>query len=166
MAKPTPPARLRRLLLRVAGKLESLARQRAEARAEKDVEAKGLMQRIVEERFRRESTRSKGGLKWAPLAPSTVKRRGSAHPILRDSGQMKDMAWGAAAGTYRCDHDKMSWDVEDVGVEYAKWVEHGTPRMPPRHFFLTPNDPELEKADALAAKAIMAELNRLARGPA
>lgn len=41
---------------------------------------------IVEEQFETEGAR--GGSKWEGLAFSTIKKRGSAHPILIDSGDM------------------------------------------------------------------------------
>lgn len=68
---------------------------------------------------------------WAPLAPSTVKRRGSAHPILDDHSDLR-------ASLTRADGKGAVRTVEPhelfVGtdIDYAQYHQAGTSRMPRR----------------------------------
>jgi phage gpG-like protein len=68
---------------------------------------------------------------WAPLAPSTVRRRGTAHPILTDSGDLRaSLTQRDGKGSVR----RISDDEMFVGtdVDYAQYHQTGTRRMPRR----------------------------------
>lgn len=75
-----------------------------------------------------------GRPKWAPLAASTVRKRGSAHPILVRKRKLKRAAtqiniWSVSR-----------YDLEVTGldekVHYAKFHQGGTQFMPARPFML------------------------------
>lgn len=81
----------------------------------------------VAESFAREGS-PKGP--WAPLAKSTVRRRGSARPILQHTGQLRHSVtsdhgpdW-ALAGVLKSDR----------GRNVAAFLQQGTSRMPARPF--------------------------------
>lgn len=81
----------------------------------------------VEESFAREASPAGG---WAPLAESTVRKRGSAHPILQHTGQLRRSLvsehgpdW-AAAGVLKTER----------GNNIAAFLQEGTSRMPARPF--------------------------------
>src|SRR5687768_5844860 len=64
---------------------------------------------------------------WAALAPSTVRRRGSAHPILFESGRLQQSLTGTgAADAVR----RITSDSLEVGtsVPYARYHQRGTAR--------------------------------------
>jgi phage gpG-like protein len=77
---------------------------------------------------------SEGGFasgSWAPLAESTVRRRGSAGPILDDSGDLRrSLTQEGAKGSVR----QITSDSLFVGtdVDYAQYHQTGTSRMPRR----------------------------------
>lgn len=78
--------------------------------------------------FASEGGRSGG---WAPLAPSTVRSRGSAHPILFESGRLQQSL------TTRSSTDavrRITADSLEVGttVPWARYHQTGTARMPRR----------------------------------
>lgn len=68
---------------------------------------------------------------WAPLAPSTVRRRGSAHPILFQTGRLQQSLTSAGA---RDSVRRVTADSLEVGtsVPYARFHQQGTARMPRR----------------------------------
>ncbi len=83
----------------------------------------------IEENFQTE-----GHGAWEQLAPATALKRGSAHPILMETGQMREAATSPQA-----------WSVERSGssafasfnpdvTEYAKFHISGTSFMPVRDF--------------------------------
>jgi phage gpG-like protein len=68
---------------------------------------------------------------WDPLADSTVRRRGSAHPILDESSELRDsLTQDGAKGSIR----RITSDELFVGtdVDHAQYHQTGTPRMPRR----------------------------------
>jgi phage gpG-like protein len=84
---------------------------------------------IETRQFTSEGAFASGG--WAPLADSTVRRRGSAHPILDDHGDLRASLTDAAAkGAIR----DITSDSLFVGtdVDYAQYHQQGTSRMPRR----------------------------------
>jgi hypothetical protein len=126
---------------------------KATREAERQVNAMGMMEQIVGKRFARESTRSVGGSKWARLKPSTVARRGSAHPILDDTGSMRELAIMAVEGSYSI-VGPIGWDgLADV-AGIGAWHQYGTDRMPARPFLLDPNKAELAPADRMAGRML------------
>lgn len=67
-----------------------------------------------------------GGDPWAPLAASTVAQRGSAHPILDDTGALK----GAASRPVRhATPLTLELEVVDPKIHFH---QHGTRKMPRR----------------------------------
>jgi hypothetical protein len=169
MARVTDPryrARLRARLVAFAGAMDRLARNAVPARiinlVELRVNAMDMMERIIEARFRLQSSRSYGGRSWAPLAPETVRRKGSSQ-ILVDSGSMRQSAILAVAGTYQVGWDRIDWDVDQLIEDCASYHMTGTPNMPPRQFFLRPDRRELGPANAMAMRAARAEIRRAAR---
>lgn len=68
---------------RLDGKLDTLADRGSNLRPALDAAGDELLD-INRARFA-----SEGGGSWAPLRLSTVRKRGSAHPILDDSGDLK-----------------------------------------------------------------------------
>lgn len=84
---------------------------------------------IERAQFKSEGARGSGG--WAPLAPSTVAKRGSAHPILFETGALYDsLTKPGNKGAVR----NITADGMTVGttVPYARFHQHGTGRMPRR----------------------------------
>lgn len=84
---------------------------------------------IETRQFSSEGRFASGG--WAQLAESTVARRGSAHPILDDHGDLRASLTDAAAkGAIR----QITSDSLFVGtdVDYAQYHQQGTRRMPRR----------------------------------
>ena len=84
---------------------------------------------IERQQFTSEGGFASGG--WAPLADSTVRRRGSAHPILVEHGDLKASLTDAAAkGAIR----EITSDSLFVGtdIDYAPFHQRGTGRMPRR----------------------------------
>jgi phage gpG-like protein len=84
---------------------------------------------IETRQFSSEGGFASGG--WAPLADSTVQRRGSAHPILDDHGDLRASLTDAAAkGAIR----DITSDSLFVGtdIDYAQYHQTGTARMPRR----------------------------------
>jgi Phage virion morphogenesis family len=81
-----------------------------------------------QEQFTTEGGRASGG--WAALAPSTVKRRGSAHPILQVSGALMEELTKRSnvLVTDSFAHLSIPDDVE----EYGRYHQSGTSRMPQR----------------------------------
>ncbi len=95
--------------------------------------------------FRSEGTRSRA---WAPLAPSTVRQRGSAHPILDDTGTLRrSLTLPEAPDSVR----RLTATSLLIGteVEYARYHVTGTrnpdgtvrmPRRPPVALLPTDED--------------------------
>lgn len=106
----------------------------------------GLETRIIEERFRKE------GPGWASLSPATVKARGSAHPILRQTGALKAATLAVVRGTF--DPGRMDWPglVRRLRVSYGAALFKGTRSMPARRFLRNPTDRELAPATRLLRK--------------
>ncbi len=79
--------------------------------------------------FRSEGARGSGG--WAQLAPSTVRARGSAHPILDDTGALRrSLTLSGATGSVR----RLTSTSLLIGteVDYARYHATGTRHMPAR----------------------------------
>ncbi|MBX6772694.1 MAG: phage virion morphogenesis protein [Chloroflexi bacterium] len=70
--------------------------------------------------------------RWAPLARSTVRQRGSAHPILVRTGRMRraTRATRPSGRTIRVIND----------VPYARYHHTGTARMPQRRFLMVQSE--------------------------
>ena len=84
----------------------------------------------TEEQFTTEGGRSGG---WAQLAPSTVKSRGSAHPILRVHGDlMREMTNRAS---WIITDDFAHFQPEDEQARIGGFHQSGTVKMPQRRIF-------------------------------
>ncbi len=82
----------------------------------------------------RENFDSEGRPPWQRLSEATVERRGSAHPILEDSGRLRSAA--TSAQTWRVTQDTVTpEDIDDI-VPYAKYIQGGTKLMPARPFLV------------------------------
>ena len=136
---------------------------RIRAKVVKQINREGWMEKIIEARFRHESERSYGGRKWAPLAPSTVKRKGGQHPKLIDTMDMFNAAIGSVGSTFRWNRNP-KWNVDDLGIDYAEYNMDGTDRMPARRFFLSPNDREMQPVYRRAFQIAKSELRKQAGG--
>jgi Phage virion morphogenesis family len=81
----------------------------------------------------------KTGLRWQPLSPVTVKRKGSEHPILIDTGRLLaslDTTPGAPEQVFRTSDGRV-----DVGtlVPYAVFHHEGKPpKLPQRRLWPRP----------------------------
>lgn len=109
-----------RTLLRLAGRV--IDAKPAFERIHQDLEQAEARQ------FRSEGGYASGG--WAPLAPATVVQRGSAHPILVRTGELRDSLTGQASGSVRV--ADRSFMVFGTRVPYARFHQFGTDRMPRR----------------------------------
>lgn len=68
---------------------------------------------------------------WAPLAPSTVKKRGAAHPILNEHGDLRaSLTKADAKGAVRTVEPHELFVGTDI--DYAQYHQTGTSRMPRR----------------------------------
>jgi phage gpG-like protein len=68
---------------------------------------------------------------WAPLAPATVRRRGSAHPILNEHGDLREsLTQRGGKGSVRTVGPHELFVGTDV--DYAHFHQSGTSRMPRR----------------------------------
>lgn len=146
---------------RLISRLEAISDQRtfeeAITVAEQEVNARGMMEQIVEKRFENQSERSYGGSSWAPLAQSTMRSKPGGQ-ILVNTGRLMDSAIRSVAGTYSI-RNPVTWSASGI-TEYSDYVNDGTPSMPARRFMLDPDDDELSDADEVAIDAIAAHLMR------
>jgi hypothetical protein len=64
---------------------------------------------------------SEGDGQWAPLAPSTVRQRGSAHPILDDTGGLKASLTrrGARGAAFELTNDSVTVGSDLDSARYA-----------------------------------------------
>lgn len=88
----------------------------------------GKWVRWIREQFDSEGRRASGG--WADLAPSTVARRGSAHPILQDTGALVQEL--TDEGNIDVTDDYMHLQIADDVDAYGRLHQSGTSRMPQR----------------------------------
>lgn len=77
---------------------------------------------------------AEGRPKWLPLAAATVRRRGSAHPILDRKGKLRRKA--SQINIWSVERDQMYVSGLDVRVFYAKFHQGGTFIMPARPFMV------------------------------
>jgi phage gpG-like protein len=107
-----------------------------------------LLERAALQRF--ESEGAYGGEKWAPLAPSTVARKGAGKGILVDSGRLRaSLTQETAADSIRVLlPQEMRWGST---VPYGKFHQSGTSRMPQRRVVKLPEQ---------VKRAIVRELQR------
>ena len=83
------------------------------------------------DQFGSEGSRSSGG--WGDLAPSTVAQRGSAHPILDDTGLLRQLMESPESLTI---HDEyLHFLLDDDRQEIAQLHQSGTDKMPQRRVF-------------------------------
>lgn len=105
---------------------------------------------------------------WAPLAPSTIKRRrqgrarfgGMSVRKLRDSGEMHG---SVTAVTHPKGHRVVTEDRAEVGTNLKRghWHQEGTPRMPARPFMRIRQE-DIPQIENTIADAFMATLGRSA----
>lgn len=78
---------------------------------------------------------SEGRPAWKPLADATVKKRGTAHPILDETGKLKRIA--TSESIWRITRDQASVTGVNVTgrVSYAGYHQDGTKNMPARPVF-------------------------------
>lgn len=89
---------------------------------------------------------------WAPLSPKTVRARGSSHPILVHTGQLRR--------SLVSDHGA-DWAMAGVlkterGHNIARYLQEGTSRMPARPFLALWDDQRAEIVDEVKAFALRA----------
>ncbi|MEE8577192.1 MAG: hypothetical protein V3T31_08035 [candidate division Zixibacteria bacterium] len=86
--------------------------RRVRPRLLRKVRQAGYDTRIMQQRFAKE------GPGWKALSPSTIKQRGSAHPILKRTGALRAAAIAAVKNTFAPD---MRWAnlIGRVRVRYA-----------------------------------------------
>ena len=91
---------------------------------------------------------SEGNPKWVRLAQSTVEKRGSAHPILVESGYLKMMA--AQEMFWVVEKDVMWFNPSAFAamVRYGQFHESGTRLMPARPF-LSFDDTDIELVELI-----------------
>ncbi len=126
-----------------------------------------FMERIIRARFRLQASRATGSPRWARLARSTVKDRISqgfpgARPILLRTGALFSGAMAAVRGTFSLSKG-IRWDVNEIDVEYARYHQTGTGRMPARRFFDAPNARELEPTMKRVRQLIRQKLKEIVR---
>lgn len=82
--------------------------------------AEDILEPVVEQNFRQE----RGEVNWADLAPSTVARRGSEHPILHVTGMLQEsFQKGQPAHHEEISPRKLVWGSD---VPYALFHQTGT----------------------------------------
>lgn len=104
--------------------------------------AEDILAGFIREQFASEG--AEAGVPWQQLAPATVRRRGSAHPILRVGGVLED-SFMKSGGGHREEIEplRMAWGstvpyaVTGLTAASANTVPHGLPR-PPRAVLLVP----------------------------
>jgi phage gpG-like protein len=104
-----------------------------------------LLFELEKEQFASEGGRASGG--GAPLAESTVASRGSSHPILDLTGELRSSLTGRGPNnTFLATDDFLLFGTS---VEYAGFHQAGTSRMPRRRVL------ELTEADRVAAAKVL-----------
>lgn len=83
------------------------------------------------EQFASEGHRASGG--WQELADATVVRRGTAHPILDETGRLKDEM--TDSGNIEIGPDFMHFTLPDEIDHYGAFHQSGTTEMPQRKPF-------------------------------
>lgn len=132
--------------LRNIAKMSPVIKKQVEDRINKE----GFPQKLVQFRFDKEARSATGAGRWKQLSPSTIKRRGSAHPILQDTGALLSGALRAAKGKFTLTKG-INLDVDEIGGgagAYAGYVQAGTSKMVARPFFNDATDQELEAIGA------------------
>ena len=126
---------------------------------ENELNARGVMERIIADRFRTESSRAYGGRRWTHLKPGTVKARiragYGAGPMLQNEGTLLANAQTAVADTFKFNYDEIEWpDIEEIGLDYAAAQNYGTEYIPARPFFLKPSQREMKWIYDLARRML------------
>lgn len=99
---------------------------------------------------------SEGKPRWKPLSPSTVAARGGAHPILVDSGDLRDsLTQPGAKGSIR----QITSDEMTVGTDlfYARFLHAGTKRMPRRRLTTLTKAVKLRWSGSISAFVVRGE---------
>lgn len=87
-----------------------------------------VLMRIEDQQFSSEGSRGSGG--WEPLAASTVAQRGSAHPILDQSGVLRSsLTKRGGENIFDATDDYLRFGTH---VPYAGFHQTGTSRTPRR----------------------------------
>lgn len=82
---------------------------------------------------------AEGRPKWPELAPSTIRLRGTAHPILRHKSTL--FRFATSLTIWSISDDNANMDRLDNLVSYARFHQTGTRFMPMREFaFFTDSD--------------------------
>ena len=147
-------------------KLGDTGLKRIMVTSENDVNKAKMMQEIIEQRFAKEATRTKGGKKWKKLKPATIKDRMrggyGASPILERTVLLKHLAKRAVANTFKA-YSRIQWNEENITVDYAKYHQTGGGNLPERPFFYNPNDDELVPARKHFVKVAMKRVKAAAK---
>lgn len=88
----------------------------------------------------RKNFASEGRPHWRPLAPATVLSRGASGPILDRTGRLRKVATQFNIWSYS--RDQATITGLDSRVEYAKYHQGGTQKMPQRPFVLFQDEDE------------------------
>ncbi len=81
---------------------------------------------------------------------------------MTDTGVLREAARGTVAGTFSLT-DSIVWNIGDVPVEYAEYLQDGTDRMVARPFFNDPNAKELKPVFRRVDQLFKEELRRAMR---
>lgn len=82
-----------------------------------------------------ENFASEGRPSWKPLSDSTVKKRGTAHPILDETGKLRRVATSESIWRITRDEASIARSSVDGRVSYAVYHQDGTKNMPARPIF-------------------------------
>ena len=132
---------------------------------ENTLNARGVMENIIQARFDAQAARTTGARPWKGLKPGTIKARiragYGAGPILQNEGTLLANAQTAVADTFKMNFSEIEWpDIESIGLEYAAAQNFGYSdnNLPARPFFLKPSKEEMAPIYA-EARALLLEFS-------
>ena len=134
--------------------------QQVARKIEARINSEGWMEEIVRNRFKAEAEHGPGSRRWRPLkagyAAWRIKHGYGARPILKVTGVLKEGAIATARNTFS--FKGVKWDVDDVPVSYAPYVQGA------RKYFDPPTQKEMKPTMERVRALVRAELRRMARG--
>ena len=132
---------------------------------ENTLNARGVMEGIIQARFDMQAARTTGARPWRGLKPGTIKGRiragYGAGPILQNESVLLANAMTAVADTFKMNFEEIEWpDIDSIGLEYAAAQNFGYPgnNLPARPFFLRPSKEEMAPIYA-EARALLLEFS-------
>ena len=124
---------------------------------QKRITVEQWMEKIIRDRFSKESERAYGGRKW-----KEKEEEEDSSPVLHKTGKLEEAAEEAVFNTYRI-RGKIIWSIGRVNCPYAKFIQEGTETTYARPFFLNPDKKELKPADRRAVNLIAQEIRKALR---